>query len=149
MSESYISQLHGNANKKNRKWRYFIYGVMKRKIQEKNWTRSKQDQLKGSRKWIAWKYNVKTLKENVIIWSNYRWDIEKWIFGKLMSSKWRSWGIYKRWNQNLGNLRNPSYLKQKNLFMRHKQIIYSVFNSLAWWCVWAELYTYIYIYIYI
>ena len=25
------------------------------------------------------------LKENLIIWKNYRWDIEKWIFGKLMS----------------------------------------------------------------
>ena len=36
MSESYISQLHANANKKTRKWRYFIQGVMKIKIQEKN-----------------------------------------------------------------------------------------------------------------
>ena len=34
MSESYISQLHGNANEKTRKSRYFIQGVMKRKIQE-------------------------------------------------------------------------------------------------------------------
>ena len=33
MSESFISQLHGNASNKTRKWRYFIYGVMKRKIQ--------------------------------------------------------------------------------------------------------------------
>ena len=35
-SESQISQFHGNANKKTRKWRYFIQGVMKRKMQEKN-----------------------------------------------------------------------------------------------------------------
>ena len=34
---------------------YVIYGVMERKIQEKNWTRLKQDLLKGSRKWIVWK----------------------------------------------------------------------------------------------
>ena len=31
-----ISQLHGNANKKTRKSRQFIQGVMKRKMQEKN-----------------------------------------------------------------------------------------------------------------
>ena len=31
-SESKISQLHGKANKKTRKWRYFIKGVMRRKI---------------------------------------------------------------------------------------------------------------------
>ena len=36
MSERNISQLHDNANKKTRKRRYFIQGVMKRKIQEKN-----------------------------------------------------------------------------------------------------------------
>ena len=35
MSESYISQLHGNAHEKTRKWRYFLWGVMKRKIQGK------------------------------------------------------------------------------------------------------------------
>ena len=55
MSESYISQRHDNSNKKTRKWRHFILGVMKRQIQEKNWTRLKQDLLKGSRKWIALK----------------------------------------------------------------------------------------------
>ena len=42
-SESCISQLHGNVNKKTRKWRYSILGVMKWNIQEKNWTRLKQD----------------------------------------------------------------------------------------------------------
>ena len=31
MSESYISQHHGNANKKTRKLRYFIQEVMKKK----------------------------------------------------------------------------------------------------------------------
>ena len=36
MSESYISQRHDNSNKKTRKRRHFILGVMKRKIQEKN-----------------------------------------------------------------------------------------------------------------
>ena len=35
-SESQISQFHVNANKETRKWRYFIQGVMKRKLQEKN-----------------------------------------------------------------------------------------------------------------
>ena len=35
MSESYILQLHINANKKTRKWRYFILGVMERKFQKK------------------------------------------------------------------------------------------------------------------
>ena len=37
-----------------------------------------------------------------------------------------------RLSQNLVNIRNPSYLKQKNiriLFMRNKQIIYSAFHS--------------------
>ena len=31
------------------------------------------------------KKNVKTSKENLIIWSKYRWDVDKWIFGKLTS----------------------------------------------------------------
>ena len=37
-----------------------------------------------------------------------------------------------RWSQSLVDLISPSYLKQKNLrtlFMRHKQIIYSIFHS--------------------
>ena len=42
-SGSCISQLHSNANKKTRKWRYSIQGVKKRKFQEKNWTILKQD----------------------------------------------------------------------------------------------------------
>ena len=25
------------------------------------------------------------LKRNLIIWSKYRWNIEEWIFGKLIS----------------------------------------------------------------
>ena len=36
MSESYISQLHDNANKKTWKRRYYIQAVMKRKIQGKH-----------------------------------------------------------------------------------------------------------------
>ena len=36
MSESYISQLYDNANKKTWKRRYYIQEVMKRKIQEKH-----------------------------------------------------------------------------------------------------------------
>ena len=31
------------------------------------------------------KINVKMLKGNLIIWNKYRWNIEKWIFGKLIS----------------------------------------------------------------
>ena len=31
------------------------------------------------------KKNVKTLKGNLKIWSIYRWNIDKWIFGKLTS----------------------------------------------------------------
>ena len=31
------------------------------------------------------KKNIKTSKENLIIWSKYRWDIDKWILGKLTS----------------------------------------------------------------
>ena len=29
--------------------------------------------------------NIKMLKENLLIWSKYRQNIEKWIFGKLIS----------------------------------------------------------------
>ena len=29
------------------------------------------------------------LKGNFIIWSKYRWNIEKWTFGKLMSLTFR------------------------------------------------------------
>ena len=36
-------------------WRYFISGVMTRKIQKKIWTTLKQDLLKGSRERIVWK----------------------------------------------------------------------------------------------
>ena len=36
MSESHISQLHGNANKKTRKVRYFIQEVMKKKIKNRS-----------------------------------------------------------------------------------------------------------------
>ena len=31
------------------------------------------------------KSNVKMLKGILIIWSKYRWHIEKWILGKLLS----------------------------------------------------------------
>ena len=40
---------------------------------------------------ICWKeveneyFEQKMLKGNLIIWSKYRWNIEKWIFGKLIS----------------------------------------------------------------
>ena len=53
MSESHISQLHDNAQKTTRKWRYFIQGVMKRKVQGKIRTRLKQGLLKESRKLIV------------------------------------------------------------------------------------------------
>ena len=53
MSESHISQLHDNAQKTTRKWRYFIQSVMKRKVQGKIRTRLKQGLLKESRKLIV------------------------------------------------------------------------------------------------
>ena len=40
----------------------------------------KQDLLKGNEQ-----FEHKMLKENLIILSKYRWNIEKWIFGKLDS----------------------------------------------------------------
>ena len=49
------------------------------KTTEKDW-----DSLKGSKKWIVWKWNVEMLKENLIIWSKYRLSFEKWIFGNSM-----------------------------------------------------------------
>ena len=49
-SESCISQLHGNVHKKTRKFRYFIEGVIKRKIQKKIKTRLKQSMHKESKK---------------------------------------------------------------------------------------------------
>ena len=48
---------------------------MERKIQGKN----EQDRSK-----ICWKeVENKKLKGNLIIWCQYRYNIEKWIFGKL------------------------------------------------------------------
>ena len=55
------------------------------------------------------------LKGNLILLSKYRWNIEKWIFGKLMSLIFLNEEVEKftsRWSQNLFNVRSPSYVKQ-------------------------------------
>ena len=59
-------------------------GSNETKFEEKKWTKLKQGLLKRSRKWINWKYNVKMLKGNLIIWSKNRWNIEKLVFENLM-----------------------------------------------------------------
>ena len=49
-----------------------------------------------------------------------------------------------RWRQSMTDGRNPSCLKEKKiqiLFMRHKQIIHSIFIS-TWWCVVSVSKTY-------
>ena len=61
-------------------------------MQEKKKDKLKQDLLDGE-KWIemkrqkmdSCKKNVKILNGNLIIWNKYRLNIEKWIFGKLIS----------------------------------------------------------------
>ena len=56
---------------------------MKRKIQEKN--KDKIEARFAERKQKMNSLNIKMLKENLLIWSKYRQNIEKWIFGKLIS----------------------------------------------------------------
>ena len=56
-SESRISQLHGNANKKARKCRYFIQGVMERKMLKKN--KDKTEARFAERKWKMKSLNIK------------------------------------------------------------------------------------------
>ena len=54
------------------------------------------------------------------------WKVNKFNFSNEEVQEFIS-----RWNQNLINIKGPSYLKQKKiwiLFMRHKQIMYSVFH---------------------
>ena len=56
---------------------------MKRKIQEKN--KDKIEARFAKRKQKMNSLKKKMLKRNLIIWSKYRWNIEKLIFGKLIS----------------------------------------------------------------
>ena len=67
-----------------KKMKILYLGSNETKFEEKKWTKLKQGLLKRSRKWINWKYNVKILKGNLIIWSKKRWNIEKLVFENLM-----------------------------------------------------------------
>ena len=64
-------------------------------------------------------------------WEMHIWKVNELNFLNEVAKKSTN-----RWCQNFVNVRNPSYLNQKLwiLFMRHKQIIYSV-----------KVYIYIYI----
>ena len=52
-------------------------------MQEKN--KDKIEARFAERKQKMNSLNIKMLKENLLIWSKYRQNIEKWIFGKLIS----------------------------------------------------------------
>ena len=82
MSENYISQLHSNVNKKIKS-----EGTLFRSDEEKNSGKEleKIEICCRKQKMNCLKKNVKTLKENLIIWSKYRRNIDKWILGKLTS----------------------------------------------------------------
>ena len=56
------------------------------------------------------------LKGNLLIWSKYRWNIEKWVFVNLISLidlNEEGEKFISRWSQNLINVRSPSYLEPK------------------------------------
>ena len=56
------------------------------------------------------------LKGNLLIWSKYRWNIEKWVFVSLISLidlNEEGEKFISRWSQNLINVRSPSYLEAK------------------------------------
>ena len=55
-------------------------------MQEKNKDKTEARFAERNQKINSLKKNVKMLKGNLIIWSKYRWNIEKWIFEKLISS---------------------------------------------------------------
>ena len=69
----------------NQKMKVLFRDYWKEKCRKRTRTRFKQDLLKGCRKWIVLKQNVKMLKGNLIIRNKYRWNIEKWILEKLIS----------------------------------------------------------------
>ena len=52
-------------------------------MQEKN--KDKIEARFAERKQKMNSLNIKMLKENLLIWSKYRQNIEKWIFGRLIS----------------------------------------------------------------
>ena len=58
-------------------------GVMKRKMQEKD--NDKIEVIFAERKQNMNSFEIKMLKGNLIIWNKYRWNIQKWMFGKLIS----------------------------------------------------------------
>ena len=58
-------------------------GVMKRKMQKKD--KGKIEAIFAERKQNMNSFEIKMLKGNLIIWNKYRWNIQKWIFGKLIS----------------------------------------------------------------
>ena len=67
------------------------------------------------------KEKIKTLKLNLTTWNKDRWNIEEWMLGNLMSFNEEVEEFTSRWSQSLVNVRNTSYLKQKNfsiLFLR-------------------------------
>ena len=56
------------------------------------------------------------LKGNLLIWSKYRWNIEKWVFVNLISLidlDEEGEKFITRWSQNLINVRSPGYLEAK------------------------------------
>ena len=54
-------------------------------MQEKNKDNIEARFAERKQKINSFKKNIKMLKGNLIIWNKYRWNIEKWIFGKLIS----------------------------------------------------------------
>ena len=58
-------------------------GLMKRKMQKKD--KDKIEAIFAERKQNMNSFEIKMLKGNLIIWNKYRWNIQKWIFGKLIS----------------------------------------------------------------
>ena len=96
--------------------------------------------MKGSWKWIVWKWrykNVKMLKRNLIIWSKLQ-NIEKLIFGKLMSLFFLNEEVEEftnKWSQNLVNVRSPSHLKEKTFeyCLRGINRLYNQFFIQTWW----------------
>ena len=59
-----------------------------RKTESQSSSSGKNEKKKGSRRWIVGKKsykNVKMRQENLIRWSKYMWNIEKWILRKITS----------------------------------------------------------------
>ena len=56
----------------------FFWIVMKRKMKEEN-------KGKIEARFVERKQKMNSFKTKLIIWNKYRWNIEKWILGKLIS----------------------------------------------------------------